>query len=278
MSITLPSYTRREMPLQSRRHRILAIVLTGLKREFRRPAAIFPIGVGAAVTMITSIFFLLFAGIFLQGRPVDLSFFYLTASNGAILFFVTLMAAIVGSGLIADDLNTMALSLYLSRPITHADYLLAKTSILVPLVAMIGVLPLVLTPFLAAILGLVPWTTGLVAIVTSFFLGLVLTAFYASVALFLSSLTRRKAYAAAGVFAVTFGLTVPAETLASVTSTPSLLYLSPWEDFLAVARAAYGAEGAPIDWPVALAILLGTTIVAALVTYIRIQRMEVVSG
>ena len=110
--------------------------------------------------------------------------------------------------------------------------------------------------------------------------GLLLTAFFTSVALLLSSLTRRKSYAAAGVFAITFGLTIPTEILASpgAIGNPSLLYLSPWQDFLAVARAAFGASGSPIDWPWSLAILLCATVLAALVTYVRMKAVEVVSG
>src|SRR6266542_2019066 len=112
MSITLPTYTRREAPLLGRRDRVIAIVFTSLGRELRRPAALVLV---------------LLAPFLLQGQPLDLRFFYLAASNASILFSVMLMAAAIGAGLIADDRESMALTLYLSRPITHADYLVAKT-------------------------------------------------------------------------------------------------------------------------------------------------------
>src|SRR5213078_2937887 len=99
MSISLPTYTRREMPLLGRRHRLRAIIVTGLRREFKRPAVIVSTLLGVA------------------------------------LIFITLMASLVGSALIADYLNSMALTLYLSRPITHADYLVAKAAILAPLIS-----------------------------------------------------------------------------------------------------------------------------------------------
>ncbi len=279
MSISLPTYTRREGPLLGRGPRVRTIVLTGLRREFKRPAAIFAIGIGTAITTITAILFVLFAPFLLQGQPLDLSFFYLPASNIAILFFVTLMASVVGAGLIADDLDSMALTLYLSRPITPADYLIAKAAILAPLVSMISVLPLFITPLLGLLLGLFPWDIALLAMGLAIVVGLVLTAFYTAMSLFLSSLTRRKSYAAAGVFAVTFGLWIPAQVLASpgALDNPSLLYMAPWEDFLAVARGAYGVSG-PIDWPLALAILLAATVLAALATYLRMRAVEVVTG
>src|SRR3989441_5971439 len=164
MSTPLPTYKRREMPLLPRAQRVRAIIATGLRREFRRPAAIVVIGMGAALVTISSIVTVLFARILFPTSTPDLSFFAMPASNGAILFFVTLMAAIIGSGLIADDLHSMAFTLYLSRPITHSDYLLAKAAILAPLVSMITVLPLVLTPVVAALLGLFSWTIALEAI------------------------------------------------------------------------------------------------------------------
>lgn len=280
MSISLPTYTRREIPLLGRRHRMWAIIGTGLRREIRRPGAIFAVGVGTAITTIVSIVLVFFAQFLLAGQRLDLSFFYNPASNGAMLFFVTLMAAIVGAGLIADDLDSMALTLYLSRPLTAADYLTAKAAILAALTSMIAVLPLVITPLAAALLGLFPWDVALEALGIGIALGLLFTGFFTSLALFLSSLTRRRAYAASAVFAIVFGLTVPAEILAAPGSVnnPALLYLSPWEDYLAVARAAFGVSGGPIDWAPALAILLGVTIITALATWIRMRAVEVVSG
>src|SRR5437879_11467572 len=138
---------------------------------------------GAALFTISSFVTVLFAQILFPGSTPELSFFAVPASNGAILFFVTLMAAIIGSGLIADDLHSMALTLYLSRPITHADYLLAKAAILAPLVSMITVLPLVLTPFVAALLGLFSWPIALQAIGLSILVGALLTVFLTTVRL-----------------------------------------------------------------------------------------------
>ncbi len=280
MSISLPTYTRREIPLLGRRHRIWAIVATGLRREIRRPGAIFAVGVGTSITTISSIILVLFAPFLLGGRPLDLTFFYTASSNTAMLIFVTFMAALVGAGLIADDMESMALTLYLSRPLTSADYLTAKAAILATLTALIAILPPFITPLLAALFGLFPWDVALEAMGIAVVLGLIFTAFFTSLSLFLSSLTRRRAYAGAAVMAIVFGLTVPAEILASPGSVnnPALLYLSPWEDFLAVARASYGVLGGPIDWPPALAILLGVTVLAAFATWLRMRAVEVVSG
>ncbi len=277
MSISLPTYTRREAPLLGRPYRILAIITAGLRREFRRPAAIFAIAVGTLVTTATSVITLYFAPFILQGQPLDFSFFYIPASNGTILFFVSLMAAIVGGGLVADDIHSMAISLYFSRPITRTDYLVAKAAILAPLVAMVSILPLVATALAAPLLGLFPWDIALRALGTSVAVGLLLVGFYTAVTLLLSSVTARRGYAAAGVFVVTFGLTLPAGGLSNALGNASILYISPWDDYLGVARAAFGVPRNPIDWGPALAILLGFTVLAALITYWRLRMAEVVA-
>ncbi len=279
MSISLPTYTRREIPLRGRRSRVWAIIATGLRRELRRPAAIFVVGLGTAITTISSIILVLFLPFLIGGR-LGLDFFFNPASNSAMFFFVTLMAAVVGAGLIADDLNSMALTLYLSRPVSTADYLTAKAAIVVTLTALIAILPLVLTPLLAALLGVFAWDVALEAMGLGILVGALFTAFISAVSLFLSSLTRRRAYAAAGVFAIVFGLlgTETALTSSGAVTNPAILYLSPWEDYLAVARAAFGVPNNPIDWAVALAILLGITVVTALATWMRMRAYEVVSG
>src|SRR3989454_11029766 len=278
MSTPLPTSSRLELPLLGRRNRVRAIIATGLRREFRRPAAIVVTVLGAAFTTITSIVLLIFAQILIPGQAADLTFFALPASNGFVLFFVSLMAAVIGAGLIADDMQSMAFTLYMSRPITQTDYLLAKAAILAPLVAMVTILPLLLTALVAALLGRVSWTIAVEAMGISLAIGGLRTAFSTAVTLFLSSLTRRKGIAAAGVFAVNFRLTVPARVLAERIGNASILYLSPCGDYVAVATVAFGATPTAIDWRAAPPALLGATALAAVVTYIRMRAVEVITG
>src|SRR2546430_2332252 len=279
MSISLPTYSRLELPLRGRRERVRAIIATGLRREFRRPAAIVVTAIGAAFTTITSIFLLFFAPLLLPpGQRPDLTFFAVPASNGFVLFFVSLMAAVIGAGLIADDMQSMAFTLYMSRPITQTDYLLAKAAILAPLVALVTIVPLLLTGLVAALLGRVSWVIAVEAMGISLVIGGLLTAFYTAVTPFLSRLPRREGIAPAGVFAGNFGLTVPAGVLAGRIGNPAIPYLSPWDAYVAVANVAFGATPSAIDWLAALAVLLGVTVLAAFVTYIRMRAVEVITG
>src|SRR5437867_11324532 len=132
MSISLPTYSRLELPLLGRRERVRAIIATGLRREFRRPAAIVVIAIGVAFTTITSIVLVLFASFLLPGQPLNLSFFALPASNGSALFFLSLLPPIIGSFLFSSDLHSMSFTLYLRPPITHLDYLFSRAVLLAP--------------------------------------------------------------------------------------------------------------------------------------------------
>src|SRR2546428_11888882 len=90
------------------------------------------------------------------------------------LFFVTLLASTVGAGLIADDAHTNALTLYLSRPLTHVDYPIAKGAILGTLVILITILPLFIAALLAGLLSFVSRGAALAAMGGAVVLGLVL--------------------------------------------------------------------------------------------------------
>ncbi len=281
MSISLPTWTRREFPLLGRRYRVRAVIATSLRREMRKGAAVVVVAMGMIFTIVPSLLIVLVTGLFSPGQRLGLTFFPTPATSIAILFFATLIAAVVGAGLIADDVDTMALTMYLSRPLTVSDYLIAKAAILAALTALVAILPIVLTPFLGALLGLFEWPVAVEAVAISLLLGVLFTAFMTSLSLFLSSLTRRRAYAAAALFAIIFGLFGTAQILAAAVNNNALRYLSPWDDYSAVAYAAFGATGlptaVPIDWAPALAILLGVTVIMALATWLRMRSMEVVS-
>ncbi len=61
--------------------------------------------------------------------------------HGITMILVSLGAILVGSGLIADDLRTRALALFLVRPIRPADYMLGKALILPALLIPLALLP-----------------------------------------------------------------------------------------------------------------------------------------
>ncbi|HEY7326463.1 MAG TPA: hypothetical protein VH592_02410 [Gemmataceae bacterium] len=112
------------------------------------------------------------------------------------LFFIMLLVAIAGPGLISQDLRFNALPLYFARPLTRLDYFLGKLGIIGALVASLAVGPAVF----AYVLGLLfcldlsvvkdtyPILLGSVAY------GLIITLSAGMLILAMSALTRRSLY------------------------------------------------------------------------------------
>jgi hypothetical protein len=124
-----------------------------------------------------------------------------------------LLAMLVGSGLIADDLRTRALTLYLVRPLRPVDYVLGKALVLPGILAW-----MTLAPGLAYLLLVAFWqepgeewtfladNADVAGLVVRHFL--VASASYVGLMLFLSSRTPRRGAVASLAAAVIFGGTM----------------------------------------------------------------------
>jgi ABC-2 type transport system permease protein len=86
--------------------------------------------------------------------PIDAAFFlrFLMIQTG----LGSLLAALVGPGLVAPDLANNALPLYLSRPISRADYVLGKLTVLLGLMSVLTWVPIMLLFALQS--GLAGWS------------------------------------------------------------------------------------------------------------------------
>jgi ABC-2 type transport system permease protein len=112
------------------------------------------------------------------------------------VFFIMLLAAIAGPGLISQDLRFNALPLYFARPLTRLDYFLGKLGIIGALVASIAVGPAVVAYVvgLAFCLDLSVIKDTYPILLASVAYGLVITLSAGTLILALSSLTRRSLY------------------------------------------------------------------------------------
>lgn len=277
VTLRLPTYVRREEPLRSRSHRLLAIFASGAKRELKRVLNIVVLFLAIAFGVIATIFTIFLAPLISPGQPIDGSFFYVTLTNPAVLFLTLIVAAAVGSGLISDDIRHMSLTLYLSRPITTLDYLAAKLSIVGLAVFLAAAFPILLSPIVAAILRYVSWEVALSALASGLGFGILAMGLVSFLALMFSSLTARKGVAAASIIATMLALQALGDSLSSILEAEELLYIAPYQNLLAVGRALYGVEATGLAWPVSLAIVLGVTIVSGMVAYLRVGSMEVVA-
>ena len=124
--------------------------------------------------------------------------------------WILLMSAFAGAGLIANDMRTGGLLLYLSRPLTLGDYILGKVTILFASLSMVTLVPGLVLFFGAR--SLAPDVLGdashllLVPKIMAFALVLVLPT--TGLVLVMSALARNARFAGLGFFFVFVGSTV----------------------------------------------------------------------
>ncbi len=277
VTIQLPTYTRREEPLRGRPHRLLTIFASGVRRELKRPINIIVLFLAIAIGVILTIFNIFLVPLFNPGQEITASFFYVTLSEPAILFFTLVVATAIGSGLISDDIRHMSLTLYLSRPITTVDYLFSKASIVGFALILAVAFPSVLGPIVAAVLLYVTWAVAIEALLAGLAFGLLATGVFAFLVLLFSSLTSRKGVAAAGTFATVLALSGLSIPLSEIFESEEILYISLYENLLSMGRVLYGVEGGGLAWQISLAILLSVIAISSIIAYLRIRSMEVVA-
>lgn len=112
------------------------------------------------------------------------------------LFFIMLLVAMAGPGLISQDLRFNALPLYFARPLTRLDYFLGKLGVIGALVASVAVGPAVFAYVvgLAFCLDLSVVKDTYPILLASVAYGLVITLSAGTLILAMSSLTRRSLY------------------------------------------------------------------------------------
>jgi hypothetical protein len=112
------------------------------------------------------------------------------------MFFIMLLVAAAGPGLISQDLRFNALPLYFARPLNRLDYFLGKLGVIGALVASVAVGPAVFAYFVGVCfsLDLSVVKDTYPVLLASVAYGLVITLSAGTLILALSSLTRRSLY------------------------------------------------------------------------------------
>jgi ABC-2 type transport system permease protein len=142
------------------------------------------------------------------GTLVDSRFFYHFIRTE--LGLALILTAFAGPGLISPDLANQALPLYFCRPLSRAEYVLGKFSVLAVLISVITWLPGLTLFVLQCDLSGRGWAASHLWIARAIFIGsLVIILVYSALALALSAWFRRKVLAGGvllGVFFVGAGL------------------------------------------------------------------------
>jgi ABC-2 type transport system permease protein len=209
-------YRHYEGPREGRGRRLRAIVVAGVRRALglKRNWKTKVVPFGLLVIAFAPVF--AFIGVrVLVGEAVG-EFLgygrYLRIVAGILLLF----AATAGPELLCPDRRQNVLALLFTRPVTRADYLLAKLAALLLVVGLIAVVPLVVL-FLGNTLTADSAATYLREHLDDLgrilLAGVALTVFYSVVALAAASLTDRRALATAGLLGVMLGSSALANIL-----------------------------------------------------------------
>jgi hypothetical protein len=197
------------------------------------------------------------------------------------IWFAFLLSVFGASGLVANDLRTGAILVYLSRPLTQRDYILGKLGVPMALTLATTFVPALL--LYAAGLMLAPdhylkWELAWIApaiLVHSFALCLVVSL----VVLAVSSLSRSARVAGLGFVGLFVGLEAVRGLLQGAFGRREAVLLSLQADLQALGVALFGVTDSQLDvpWPWPLAVLALVAVGCLLVLRARVRAVEVVS-
>jgi hypothetical protein len=204
------------------------------------------------------------------------SFFQGFFDDGQLGFI--LMAAVVGSGLIADDLKNKSIVLYFSR-LPKSAYAAGKFGVLTGVLSIVVLLPGVLLFFMALLSSSESltvlldhmWILG--AIIAT---GLFIIAMMSSVSLAISSITSDKRYAGAGIFIIFLLSDIVAGIMKDILKNDRLAMISIWNNINMVSNHLFRIE-VPYNFPwyESLLVLVAVMACSAGIFYWKIFRKEV---
>jgi len=193
------------------------------------------------------------------------------------VFFITVY---VGAGLIANDRRANALQIYLSKPLTRAEYIFGKLSILIAFLALVTWVPAIVLlivqvsfagnfTFFRNNLFLFP------AITVFSFVDVVLAA---STMLALSSLSKSSRYVAILYAAVIFFTQAVYGVLYAVTRSSAFSWISFSANLSQLGDLIFRQPSRyETPWPIALLMVAGLIVVSGLVLDRRVRGVEVVA-
>jgi ABC-2 type transport system permease protein len=193
------------------------------------------------------------------------------------VFFITVY---VGAGLIANDRRANALQIYLSKPLTRAEYVFGKLAILMAFLALVTWLPaIVLLIVQVAFAGNVAFLTKNIylfpAITVYSFLEITMVA---TTMLALSSLSNSSRYVAILYAVVMFFTQAIYGVLSAVTRSTSFSWISYFGNLSQVASVIFRQPPKyDTPWPISLLIIVGLIAVSGVILERRVRGVEVVA-
>lgn len=191
--------------------------------------------------------------------------------------FLTIFA---GAGLVANDLRTGAILVYLSRPLTRRDYVTGKLLVVLLLNLSITLAPALLLYLVALALApeqFLKWDLawiGPAIVLYSFVISLVLSL----VALAVSSLSKSARVAGLGFFGLLMGLELVHGILREAFDRPEAALLSVMTGLQTIGRALFGISDRAfaLPWPWAALVLAAVCLGCLAVLRARVRAVEIV--
>lgn len=197
------------------------------------------------------------------------------------LGFTLLLTIFGGAGLVANDLRTGAIVMYLARPLTRRDYVLGKLGVTLLLNLAVTFLPALVLYVVA--LGLAPdlflhWSLAWIAPAIALH-ALVISLSISLLGLAVSALTRRATAAGIGLFAFVAGLDLVRQVLVRGFDRPEATLLSLQDNLRNLARALFGLtdRSDAVSWMASLAVLALLALGCLFVLRQRVRAVEIVS-
>jgi ABC-type transport system involved in multi-copper enzyme maturation permease subunit len=197
------------------------------------------------------------------------------------VLFAILLSVFGASGLVANDLRTGAILVYLSRPLTQRDYILGKLGVPLALSLAVTLAPglvlylaaIALAPehYLAWDLAWLPAAIVAHAVAASLVVSLLTLA--------VSSLSRSARVAGLGLVGLLLGLEMVRTVLQFAFNRKEAVLLSLWADLKALGVALFGVVDyrLEIGWGWPLGVLAGVSLACVFVLRARVRAVEIVS-
>ena len=195
-----------------------------------------------------------------------------------LVLFVTIFA---GAGLVANDLRTGAILVYLSRPLTRRDYVAGKLLVVLLLNLAITLLPALLLYAIAVALApdqFLKWELAWIAPAIVLYSAVIALAL-SLIALAVSSLSKSARVAGLGFFGLLMGLELVHTILRQAFDRREAALLSIMSDLRAIGGALFGNTDLPfaVGWPSSAVVLAAVCVGCLAILRSRVRAVEIVT-
>jgi len=271
MGIDFQKYRLRKSMHTSLYQRVFIMTKNGAYQLFTSKWVLALIVLTYLVGFVTKLLSIVFGN-----SSIEADFFYDFYKDGQLWF--VLMAAVAGSGIIANDLKHHTIVLYFIR-IPKKAYLAGKTGIVGSVLSVPILLPGVLLFFVAVVSSTDPWNTlvnnlwifGAIVI-----MGIFIILLLSTISLAISSLTSDKRYAGAGIFVIFMFSDIISEALRSFIENDRLAMVSVWNNVRVIGWRLFDMEiQYSFPWYESIVVLVAVFICSAVILYWMLFKKEV---